>query len=72
MISIYLCLFQRTDVLRELERAKAVFTKEATEVARHMGWVKSVIFSQVRSLFSNATATILKHRPDSTIKWRLL
>eukprot|EP00111_Clytia_hemisphaerica_P002840 TCONS_00008011-protein len=40
------CPPDRTDVLRELERAKAVFTKEATEVARHMGWVKSVIFSQ--------------------------
>ena len=23
---------------------------EATEVARHMGWVKSVIFSQVESI----------------------
>ncbi len=42
--------FQRKDVLSQLERARKVFTSEATEVARHMGWVKSVIFSKV-SLF---------------------
>ena len=42
------CPPDRVDVLKELQRAKCVFTKEATEVARHMGWVKSVIFSQVR------------------------
>ncbi|XP_057296522.1 E3 ubiquitin-protein ligase RNF123-like [Hydractinia symbiolongicarpus] len=40
------CPPDRTDVLNELERAKRVFTKEATEVARHMGWVNSVIFSK--------------------------
>ena len=27
-----------------------MFTNEATEVARHMGWVKSVIFSEVINL----------------------
>ena len=27
-----------------------MFMNEATEVARHMGWVKSVIFSQVESI----------------------
>ncbi|XP_065673661.1 E3 ubiquitin-protein ligase RNF123 isoform X2 [Hydra vulgaris] len=40
------CPSDRSDVMHELERAKKVFTNEATEVARHMGWVKSVIFSE--------------------------
>eukprot|EP00795_Rhopilema_esculentum_P002009 gene2009-17567_t len=40
------CPEDRKDVLEQLERARKVFTSEATEVARHMGWVKSVIFSK--------------------------
>lgn len=40
------CPDDRRDVLDQLERAERVFTSEATEVARHMGWVKSVIFSK--------------------------
>eukprot|EP00794_Sanderia_malayensis_P005876 gene5877-6566_t len=40
------CPEDRKDVIVQLERARKVFTSEATEVARHMGWVKSVIFSK--------------------------
>jgi len=40
------CPEDRKDILEQLQRAQRVFTSEATEVARHMGWVKSVIFSK--------------------------
>jgi len=39
------CPPDRQDIIFELLRAKVVFSKEVSEVARHMGWVKSVIFS---------------------------
>ena len=48
LFMLFTLLFQRKDVLVQLERARKVFTTEATEVARHMGWVKSVIFSKVK------------------------
>ena len=40
-------LFQRTDVLTELERSKRVFLQESTNCARHMAWVSILIFTEV-------------------------
>ena len=39
-------VFQKTDVLTELQRSRKVFVKETSNCTRQMAWVQSLIFTK--------------------------